>query len=213
MTSILLTLILDSMMAMLLIATIVFCLKLNKRIKVLHDSKSELAGLIQQFDQSIEAATQNITEIHEASKRISDNIQHRLDKANFLADDLQFMIEKGNKLADRMEGNITTNRPSGSARPSAQPSRGEAEPAPPRRASAPAREAAPETPRVAATAPAPTAGIARSEPAIPRRGTAAPEAMPAQPAIDSNRKGISRMRSQAEQELMEAMKATGGNKA
>ncbi|MBN66814.1 MAG: hypothetical protein CMM94_04520 [Rickettsiales bacterium] len=110
MDSIILTLVVDSLLALLLFVTIIMSFKLNKRIRVLQDSKSELATIIREFDESTSRATASIAEIHDASKRISDNIQHRLDKANYLADDLQFMIEKGSKLADRMEGGIRGGR-------------------------------------------------------------------------------------------------------
>ena len=106
MSGIVLKLLLDGLVALLLFLTIIYCRKLNKRIRILQDSKSELASLIEQFDESTERATHSIAEIHEASRRIAENMQHKLDKANFLADDLSFMIEKGSKLADRMEGKI-----------------------------------------------------------------------------------------------------------
>lgn len=94
---------LNLVMAGLLLATLIYCLKLNKRIKILQDSKSELARIIREFDQSTQRATQNINEIHAATMRISENIQHKIDKANYLADDLEMMIDKGNKLAGKTD--------------------------------------------------------------------------------------------------------------
>ncbi len=105
-----LALVIDGTMALLLVITIGYCWKLNKRIRILQDSKSELADIIRQFDESTTRASHSINEIYEASQRIADNIQHKLDKANYLADDLQFMIEKGSKVADKMEGGLATAR-------------------------------------------------------------------------------------------------------
>lgn len=107
------TLALDSIMVLLLIVTIFLCFKLNGRIKMLQDSKSELAQLIAQFDDLTVRATNSIADIHAAGKRINENMQHQLDKANFLADDLSFMIEKGSKLADRMEGKVSGKQTTG----------------------------------------------------------------------------------------------------
>lgn len=98
-----LSLIIDVMMAFLLIMTIVYCRKLNTRIQVLQDSRSELAQIIREFDESTERATKSIAEIHEATRRLSENIQHKIDKANYLVDDLQTMIEKGNRVAGAAE--------------------------------------------------------------------------------------------------------------
>ena len=105
------------LMAGLLLATLIYCLKLNKRIKVLQDSKSELARIIREFDDSTQRATQNINEIHAATMRISDNIQHKIDKANFLANDLEMLVQRGNKITGKTEA--PPMRPA----PSTQPTR------------------------------------------------------------------------------------------
>lgn len=101
MQNVVLSLLMDGLMAALLMATMVYCLRLNKRIQVLQDSKSELAKIIREFDESTQRATQSISDIHAATTRLSENIQHKIDKANFLANDLEYMIEKGNKLAGK----------------------------------------------------------------------------------------------------------------
>lgn len=118
-------LILDLVVAALLAVTIFYCTKLNRRIRVLQDSKSELAALIQKFDESTQQATRSINEIHVVSKKINESIKTKLDKANYIVDDLAFMIEKGNKLADRMEADISGSRkPADAGR--AAPQRGRA---------------------------------------------------------------------------------------
>lgn len=116
MAQLVLSVFVDGMMALLLILTIFYCWRLNLRIRVLQDSKSELAKIIKQFDESTQRATAGIAAVHEATSRISENIQHKIDKANYLADDLQFMIEKGSKMADRMDGGAPTARSSSSSR-------------------------------------------------------------------------------------------------
>ncbi|MFO1241941.1 MAG: DUF6468 domain-containing protein [Rickettsiales bacterium] len=121
MTYAVISLLLNILVTSLLGVTIFYCLKLNKRIRILQDSKSELAQLIEKFDMSTQQATYSIQEIHKASKKINENIQTKLDKANYLADDLAFMIEKANKMADRMEGNITSSRGGTRSQPASAP--------------------------------------------------------------------------------------------
>ncbi len=138
-----LSLLINSLMAGLLIATILYCLRLNKRIRLLQDSKSELARIIREFDESTQRATQNINEIHAATMRISENIQHKIDKANYLADDLEMMIERAGKLGGGA-AHAPTPRPAPMA----------AEPPPTVRRLAdilPAKS--PEAPKAAATTP------------------------------------------------------------
>lgn len=197
-THLMLTLFLDFIVAGLLGTTIFFCLKLNRRIRVLQDSKSELAELIRQFDESTQLATYSINEIHKASKKINENMQARLDKANYLADDLAFMIEKGSKLADRMEGGISASR--GGATPAARAAR-----------SAPAPEPAAEPSAESPAAPPRNERSARGIEALKARaaelqGGGAPSG---DDAKAPQRRVSARMRSKAEQELYDALKAKG----
>ncbi len=110
MNEIIIKMFLDVSVAAMLCITIYYCIKLNKKVQLLQDSKSDLAQLITQFDESMQQATVSINDIHRASKKINENIQGKLDKANYLADDLAFMIERANKSADRIEKHVTPGR-------------------------------------------------------------------------------------------------------
>lgn len=99
-----LSLLINITMAVLLIVTIVYCRRVNQRIQVLQDSRSELAQIVREFDESTERATKSIAEIHEVTHRLSENMQHKIDKANFLVGDLQTMIDKGNRVVGIAEG-------------------------------------------------------------------------------------------------------------
>lgn len=114
-----LTLLINITMAAILIVTIWYCSRLNKRILALQDARSELATIIKEFDESTQRATQSIAEIHKATQRLTDNMQHKIDKANFLADDLQFLIERSAKITDKTEAATSSPRPTSSARPQA----------------------------------------------------------------------------------------------
>lgn len=104
------SIILDGIMAMLLMATIFICMRLNKRVRILQNSKSEFSRLIERFDETTRRAQDSIKELQNVSRLVNDQLAERFDKANFLADDLAFMIEKGNKLADQMEMGISAQR-------------------------------------------------------------------------------------------------------
>lgn len=142
MQNIILSIFVNGLMAALLLATIVYCLKLNKRIKVLQDSKSELARIIREFDDSTKRATQSINEIHAATMRISDNIQHKIDRANYLADDLEMLIERGNKTAGKTEASAPARPSATQQRHESQPQRTLADIMPARSAEAPKATAA-----------------------------------------------------------------------
>ncbi len=109
----LLSLFVNVFMAGLLSATLWYCWRLNARIKLIQDSRSELAKIIREFDESTQRATQSIADIHTATQRLSENIQHKIDKANYLATDLELMIERGQKIA----GQRNESPPPRAARP------------------------------------------------------------------------------------------------
>lgn len=94
----------------LLMTTITYCWMLNRRIKIIQDSKSELSQLLQYFDESTTRASESIIALQSASKKIGENIQARIEKANFLMEDLAFMVEKGNRLANQLEASFAVNR-------------------------------------------------------------------------------------------------------
>lgn len=230
-SQLLLTFALDCLLAVLLVATIYFCHRLNLRVKQLQDSKSELARLIKQFDETTERATASIIDLQSATKRIGENIQSKIDKANFLADDLSFMIEKGSKVADQMETGFNSGRkPNSTLQERAKPT-----PKPEMRAEAPTADVEEKpsiSPRMARTAasPAParaeapaaaktaTSNQARASASLESvlermagrnapagNGRSTPNADPQDAAA---KRGPSvRVRSKAEQELFDALKS------
>lgn len=70
---------------------------------MLQDNRSELAGMIGQFDSATQRALHSLAELQAVSKKITDALQLKIDKANFLADDLAFLIEKSSKLVAQLE--------------------------------------------------------------------------------------------------------------
>jgi hypothetical protein len=106
----LLNLMIDVGVAVLLLAVIVYCKKLNGSIRVLQDSKSEMAKLFAEFDQSIEAAQNSVRELKAATSKSEEVLSAKLDTANSIADDLAFMIERGNKTADQIESGLKGGR-------------------------------------------------------------------------------------------------------
>lgn len=101
---------LDIALALLLGATIFYCWLLNRRIQVLQDSKSELAGLLKQFDQSTKRAMHAMDVLQKASGEAAKSLQARIEKAQYVADDLDYMTDRANKAADQMEAGIAIAR-------------------------------------------------------------------------------------------------------
>lgn len=103
-------LLLNVLIVVLLTITIGYCWILNKRIKILQDGKSELANLLQYFDESTVRASESIVTLQSASKKIGETMQSRIDKANYVMDDLNFIVDKGTRLVDQLEANFAVSR-------------------------------------------------------------------------------------------------------
>ena len=106
-----LSLVLDILIACLLVAVIVYALRLNKSLSVLQQSKSELEKMLTSFGESTEKAEQAIQRVKEASTQNRDSLNKLLSEAETLREDLAYMIERGNSLADKLEGGIAQHRP------------------------------------------------------------------------------------------------------
>lgn len=178
-------------LAALLVAVIVYCRTLNTNIRVLQDSRSEMAKLFAEFDQSIEKASSSIFELKEAARKSDVVLKEKLDTANMIADDLSFMIERGTKMADQLETGLKGGRTALS----------------PAASKAPPAEPAPRTKDITERAQQPTS-----------RNTASLESVLEQMANRNNPAGNvppkpgdakpnTRVRSKAEQELLDSLKS------
>lgn len=94
----------------LLVVTIGYCWVLNRRIKILQDSKGELAQLLKHFDDSTKRASESIMALQTASKKIGESMQIRAEKASYLLDDLAFTIEKAEKINNQLEAGFAVSR-------------------------------------------------------------------------------------------------------
>jgi hypothetical protein len=110
MTGAVVNLMLNLLIIVLLAVTIAYCWALNRRIRILQDGKSELAQLLKHFDESTQRASESIIALQTASKKIGENIQFRVEKANYMLDDLNYAIERGSKLVNQLEANFAVSR-------------------------------------------------------------------------------------------------------
>jgi Domain of unknown function (DUF6468) len=159
-----LTVTLDILVAVLLVATIVYALLLSRRLGALRNDKEQLVALIRSLDESARRAENGIAGLRNAADEIGQQLQKRLDQGESLRTDLSYIVELGSGLADRLETAIRSNRED--AKPSTARGAG-AEPAPkaPRRSAA----ATVATQAANADAAAPTPGDAERVTGFPSR--------------------------------------------
>jgi hypothetical protein len=136
---------LDILLVLLLIAVLVYAVILNKRLTQLRANKDELARVISNFNEATIRAESSIPRLKKAADEVRAALEDRIDKAQSLRDDLSFMIERGDSMANRLEGSVRM------ARGESMPPPARLQPSPPQNPAMPPPMAqrAPERPQTA----------------------------------------------------------------
>lgn len=92
-------LIVDLGVSLLLVATIVVALTLNKRLTKLRNDKKDLENLARTFGDATMRAEENINQL----RTIAQALDIQMNRAQTLRDDLTFLVERGGSAADRLE--------------------------------------------------------------------------------------------------------------
>jgi Domain of unknown function (DUF6468) len=100
----------DFLVAGLLVATIVYCVLLNRRLAALRSDKSKLEEAIQGLHGMSLRAEAGITALRQAAEDIGRQLQQKIELAQTLRDDLAYMVDRSGGVADRLEGVIRTHR-------------------------------------------------------------------------------------------------------
>ena len=109
----------DALIAVLLVATIVYAVVLNRKLSALRNTKAEMEALVARFAESTAQAESGIRTLKANASESGSSLDSTTNRANGLAGDLAFLIERGSDLANRLEGTIGSARGNGAgdARP------------------------------------------------------------------------------------------------
>lgn len=184
--------IIDVVIAILMAVTIFYCWKLNRYLELLRNSKSELAEVIEEFNEATNKAQDTINELKIMTKRIAEKMQVRIEKAEFIADDLAYLIDKGNKVASRIDPNHSSGSGSRSAKASPPATTSSSR----SRSMTPAEETPPPRARKSGIESIARKTSRQDEPSASSSGD-----------DDGDEKGGRKKRSKAEMELLQALKS------
>jgi hypothetical protein len=194
-----LSLIMDGVVALLLATTIYYCWRLNRFISIIREGKEELSLAVRDFNDAIVKAEASVEEFKQNSRQVIERLQVKIEKAEFMADDLAYLMEKANKSADRLQQSI---HPASHA-PAVNPAK-----------TAPARtgERTMENPARATVATKP---MANTKAAVGQKSgleslarTETPPTHPLKkPSADASSSSTGKPKSKAELELMQALKS------
>ncbi|MHA1600656.1 MAG: DUF6468 domain-containing protein [Alphaproteobacteria bacterium] len=103
----------DALIVVLLVATIVYAVVLNRKLSALRSAKAEMEALVARFAESTAQAESGIQSLKAHANESGVSLDSKANKAHGLADDLAFLIERGSDLANRLEGAIALARGNG----------------------------------------------------------------------------------------------------
>jgi hypothetical protein len=110
-----LSFILDGAVAILLVATIFYCILLNRRLAALRRNEDELRNAVASFNEAAARAEAGVSWLKKTGEEIGDALKDQIEEAGALCDDLAFVTERGEKLVDRLSESISAQR--GAPRP------------------------------------------------------------------------------------------------
>ncbi len=95
-------LVLDIIIAGLLIATIIYCMILDRRIRSFKLEQSSLAGVIGDLNNATQSAEVAVAGLKMTSQAAEGDLGGKLNRARSLSDELAFMVETGNNIASKL---------------------------------------------------------------------------------------------------------------
>ena len=114
----------DVLLAVLLVAVIVYAVILNRKLAALRDAKEEFEALLASFGDTTQQAQTNLEALREEAQTVKRGFDQELEQmgtslaeVRSLADDLEYLVKRGEKVADRLAG----KEPATPATPGAAP--------------------------------------------------------------------------------------------
>ena len=102
---------LDALLVILLTATLIHAVRLERALGVLKRDRAELETLVASFNASTRAAEDGIDRLRQATDGSGRQIQRQIDTATTLKEDLTFLVQRGEGLADRLDEIVRAVRP------------------------------------------------------------------------------------------------------
>jgi hypothetical protein len=118
---------LDIVVAALLVATIVYCVMLNRRLGALRRNEAELRAVLASFGDAAAKAEAGLSDLKKAGGEIGGMLRRQVSEARAVYDDLAFVTERADRLVSAVGGATAAAGASG-AKAAPQPRR-EIEPA------------------------------------------------------------------------------------
>ena len=105
-----LSLYVDIALAALLVATVFYAARLNKRLGMLRRDRGELTALISQFNAATAAAEAAMKGLRASADNSGRALQEAVENARGTLTDLKLLVDRGEQAADRLDAAISAGR-------------------------------------------------------------------------------------------------------
>ncbi len=117
------TLILDGVLVALLVATVGYCVVLERRLRALRADHGAFARIIGEFTAATARAEDGIARLAAASAEHGARLDERTTAARAATDELAFLVDRAERLADRLAAVPANPRSANSGAAGAEPTR------------------------------------------------------------------------------------------
>ena len=102
---------LEIVLILLLVATLVHAIRLERALGVLKRDRAVLEQLVSAFNDSTRQAETGVERLRAAAEGAGRQVARQVDSARALRDDIAFLSDRGERLADRLDTLVRAARP------------------------------------------------------------------------------------------------------
>ncbi len=103
------SLIVEVTLAGLLAATLICCVKLDRRLRLLRNDQESLSGAVRALNAAVAAAQTSLSGLRAAAQDADESLGRKVSSARGLADELSLLTSAGERIAARIESARANN--------------------------------------------------------------------------------------------------------
>ena len=103
------SLIVEVTLAGLLAATLICCVKLDRRLRLLRSDQESLSGAVRALNAAVAAAQTSLSGLRAAAQDADESLGRKVSSARGLADELSLLTSAGERIAARIESARANN--------------------------------------------------------------------------------------------------------
>lgn len=112
-----LTLVVELALSALLIATLIYCALLERRLRAVRDGQAQMKSTIDSLNASLATAGASLRALQAAAATVGETLDRKLSLARSTIDELSLVTASGERIASRMERSVDCGQPVRAANP------------------------------------------------------------------------------------------------